>query len=424
MIGSPLALGIDFGTSGIRGAVVDLKKQVLWQHRRPYPDTGGGLAHSWKTALFQCLAELPIQMAYSIGAMAINGTSATVLLCDAEGQPLVAPLMYNDGRGAKVLDQVRALTSADGPVIAATSSLAKLLWWHRTLPPERWNTAVYFLAQADWLSAQLHGQWGISDFHNSLKLGYDVEELRYPDWLCNQSWSHLLPRVAAPGSVIGRIKDEIAQQFNLPATCKVVAGTTDSIAAFLASGAEHIGDAVTSLGSTLVLKLLSQHRLNASQYGIYSHRLGNLWLVGGASNTGGAVLQHFFAPSTLTRLSQQLDPKAPVELDYYPLLAPGERFPVNDPALPPRLTPRPNDDATFLQGLLGSMSRIEKQGYDLLEQLGASPVKQIYTAGGGAKNEAWRKMRQNLLQKPIKIAAHPEAAVGSAYVALMGLQSG
>lgn len=37
-------------------------------------------------------------------------------------------------------------------------------------------------------------------------------------------------------------------------------------------------------------------------------------------------------------------------LDYYPLLRPGERFPVNDPGLPPRLTPRPEDDAVFLQG--------------------------------------------------------------------------
>ena len=76
----------------------------------------------------------------------------------------------------------------------------------------------------------------------------------------------------------------------------------------------------------------------------------------------GPFLQHFFDSSTLTRLSQQIDPETPVELDYYPLLAPGERFPINDPDLPPRLTPRPSDDIAFLQGLLWGMSRIEKQG--------------------------------------------------------------
>lgn len=32
-----------------------------------------------------------------------------------------------------------------------------------------------------------------------------------------------------------------------------------------------------------------------------------------------------------------------------PLAAPGERFPVNDPGLQPRLEPRPADDAVFLQ---------------------------------------------------------------------------
>lgn len=424
MVDCSLALGIDFGTSGIRGAVVNLKKQVLWQHRCPYPETGGSLALSWQTALYQLLEELPGQTTQGIEAIAINGTSATVLLCDAEGYPLVEPLIYNDGRGSEMLDQVRALASVDGPAVSATSSLAKLLWWYRNLPREIWGKAVYFLSQADWLSAQLHGQWGISDYHNSLKLGYDVGELRFPHGLMAQPWSHLLPQVIAPGRPVGFIRDAIAQQFNLPVTCQVIAGTTDSIAAFLASGARQIGDAVTSLGSTLVIKLLSQQRVEASHYGIYSHRFRDLWLVGGASNSGGAVLSHFFDAPTLATLSQQIDPSVPSRQDYYPLLAPGERFPVNDPKLQPRLIPRPDDDLIFLQELLWGIARIEAQGYHLLEELGASRLRRVYTAGGGAQNDTWRQMRSQLLQKDIKIAAHPEAAVGSALLAVESLPSG
>jgi hypothetical protein len=44
--------------------------------------------------------------------------------------------------------------------------------------------------------------------------------------------------------------------------------------------------AVTSLGSTLAIKLLSETRIDDARYGLYSHRLGSSWLVGGASNTG------------------------------------------------------------------------------------------------------------------------------------------
>jgi sugar (pentulose or hexulose) kinase len=54
----------------------------------------------------------------------------------------------------------------------------------------------------------------------------------------------------------------------------------DSIAAFLAADVSEPGAAVTSLGSTLAVKLLSDTRVDQASYGIYSHRLGDLWLVG------------------------------------------------------------------------------------------------------------------------------------------------
>jgi D-ribulokinase len=54
----------------------------------------------------------------------------------------------------------------------------------------------------------------------------------------------------------------------------------DSIAAFLAAGVETPGEAVTSLGSTLAVKLLSEARVEDAAFGVYSHRLGDGWLVG------------------------------------------------------------------------------------------------------------------------------------------------
>ncbi|NJL49383.1 MAG: FGGY-family carbohydrate kinase [Leptolyngbyaceae cyanobacterium SM2_5_2] len=409
-------LGIDFGTSGVRAAVVDTQRQVQWSHRADYPQQPQ-LHTSWRMALEETLGQLPATIRAGLRRIAIDGTSGTVLLCDRHGHPLTPALLYNYACGEEMIEPVRAMAPPHSPALSATSSLSKLLWWQQTLSPEVWNQAVYLLHQADWLSAQLHGQWGYSDYHNSLKLGYDVGALAYPAWLLGQPWTHLLPKVVAPGQAIAPITSTLAAQFDLSPQCQVIAGTTDSIAAFLASGAETPGDGVTSLGSTLAIKLLSHQRIDASQYGIYSHRLGQYWLAGGASNTGGAVLQQFFDGPTLATLSEQINPSTPPDLDYYPLPKPGERFPINDPNLPPRLTPRPADDATFLHGLLLGIARIEKQGYRLLEKLGASPLRQLYTAGGGAKNLTWQTIRANLLQVPIQTAASPEAAVGTAYLA-------
>nr|WP_278003687.1 FGGY-family carbohydrate kinase [Nodosilinea sp. TSF1-S3] len=410
-----MALGIDFGTSGVRAAVVNPQRHLCWQYRQAYPEcpAPGG----WRQALFELLAALPGAIAPQIGAVAIDGTSGTVLLCDRAGASLTPPLLYNHSCRDS-LEAIRAIAPAHSPAASATSSLAKLVWWHRALPSPLWHQAACLLHQADWLSAQLHGQWGLSDYHNSLKLGYDVGRLGYPDWMQGQPWSRVLPRVLAPGERVGTVTAAVAQRFGLSPHCQVAAGTTDSIAAFLASGAGAPGDGVTSLGSTLVLKLLSDRRVDVGEYGIYSHRLGNHWLVGGASNSGGAVLEQFFDRATLAALSQRIDPAVPTDLDYYPLSQPGERFPINDPGLAPRLSPRPEDDGAFLHGLLVGIARIEQRGYDLLTRHGASPLRQVFTAGGGAANETWRQLRADLLPVPIKNAASVEAAVGSAYLAL------
>ncbi|MFM7579280.1 MAG: carbohydrate kinase, partial [Microcystaceae cyanobacterium] len=152
----------------------------------------------------------------------------------------------------------------------------------------------------------------------ALKLGYDVQTLTYPDWLTCQSWFDLLPQVLAPGTPVGLIRSDLAKRFNIPPNCQICTGTTDSIAAFLASGVNQPGQAVTSLGSTLVLKLLSQTYVEDFSSGIYSHRWGNLWLTGGASNAGGTVLKQFFTEQELITLSQHINPHQPTGYDYYP----------------------------------------------------------------------------------------------------------
>ncbi len=404
----PVWLGIDFGTSGARAIAIDSQGQILGECRVEFLTQ---TPQAWRSALVQLFEQLPSGLCPRLVGIAIDGTSSTVMLCDRQGTPLGDALMYNDDRSAVVLDQIRAIAPPNHTVLSATSSLAKLLWLSQQPGGDQ---AHVLLHQADWLAFLLHGRLGISDYHNALKLGYDVETLAYPDWLAHHELRSLLPEVHTPGEAIGPILSEWCIQFGIPASCQIHAGTTDSIAAFLASGADQVGDAVTSLGSTLVIKLLSAVRLEDSRYGIYSHRLGNQWLVGGASNTGGAVLKQFFTDDELLHLTPQLDPTKPTGLHYYPLTKPGDRFPINDPQLQPCLSPRSENPVVFLQGMLEGMARIEAEAYALLTRLGASELRQVYTAGGGARNEPWAVLRERAIGKPVLRARQTEAAIGVA----------
>ena len=95
---------------------------------------------------------------------------------------------------------------------------------------------------------------------------------------------------------------------------RLVAGT-DSNAATLAAGISQTGDAVTSPGSTLVLKICSEHPIAAAQYGVCSHRIGDRWLAGGASsNSGGGRAATVFSDAQVAALSERIDPDRPLGL--------------------------------------------------------------------------------------------------------------
>ena len=128
-----------------------------------------------------------------------------------------------------------------------------------------------------------------------------------------------------------------------------------------------------------------------------------------------------FGSAALVRLSAAIDPSRPSGLDYYPLPGTGERFPIADPELAPRETPRPTEDTAFLHGLLEGIARIEALGYQRLAALGAPPLQSVRSLGSGAGNATWTAIRARHLGVPMLPALSAEAAVGAALLALRGV---
>ena len=410
-------LGLDFGTSGARACVLDENNKIVHEDRTAYPHAATQNADDWRAALYHLLLGIPEEISSQIIRIAVDGTSSSVLLCDANLQPISPLLLYHDNRALSQVEFLNKLAPPGHIACSATSGLAKFLWLTQNV---NLTNVSYFMHQADWISSILTGIGGVSDYHNALKSGYDVENLCWPGWVEQLPNASLLPNVLAPGQYIATISASASHQFKFNSNCTVHAGTTDSIAAFIAADVNQPGEAVTSLGTTLVLKLLSSTRVESAEYGVYSHRYGNMWLAGGASNSGAGVLSLYFTNSQLQELSKQIETRSSSSLDYYPLAHPGERFPYNDPRLQPRMTPRPNNDVEFLHGLLQGIGKIEAIGYKRLAELGASPLTSVSTSGGGAENATWIKIRACLLNVPVTKARHTEAAIGAAKLAKLG----
>ena len=410
-----LAAGLDFGTSGARVCVVDRREHCVFEAAVAYARPREQGCGEWREALFELLASVPPRLRRKLRALSLCATSGSVLWADTRLRPRGPVLMYFERRD----DALAAAVSSRGP----SDALARLAWLWRELGPDALRDA-YPMHQADWLLATLLGGVGprgvTTDWHNALKTGGDPLRADWGALARAQEFAPRLPRIVAPGTRLGRIDPALAHLLALPRGLQLLAGSTDSNAAFLASAARDAGQALSTLGSTLALKLLSPRRVDSPRHGVYSHRFGSLWLVSGASNCGGAVLRRFFDDARLRELSERIDAGQDSPLDLYPLAAPGERFPDPDPTLQPRLQPRPADDVQYLHGLLQALAGIEAAGYRRLVELGAPAPAEMLSSGGGAANPAWTLLRRRALQLPVRRARHTQAAFGAARLALLG----
>lgn len=418
----PLYVGLDIGTSGTRAIAIRDDGGIAGQGSAIMADFGADHREpsAWIKAAHAALTELCETIdVNAIASISVDGTSGTMLAIDEAGSPVAPPLMYNDPvPDPSVIERIAYVASPASAARGSNSALGRLICLQDA------PTSLHVIHQADWIAGHLSGRFNVSDENNALKTGYDPVTRCWPDWIDKTgARMSVLPAIVKPGTVTARASGPLAHSLGLSPDAYVVAGTTDGCASFLATGASKPGDGVTALGTTLTIKMLTDAPISAPQFGIYSHRVPGGWLAGGASNTGGNVIAAHFDADRVATLSNQFDPQSDTGLTYYPLTKPGERFPVADPEFQPRMMPRPDEDAIFLQAILEGIADIEAQGYHRLGELGAPSLVSMRTVGGGAKNMAWTALRQRRLDVPFKTTLSEQAAYGTALLACQGAHS-
>ncbi|AHF01293.1 carbohydrate kinase [Thiomicrospira aerophila AL3] len=412
---SAYILGLDLGTSGFRAQLVCEGQSVFAAHQAridTYAKQHNFLpseqsTQDWLLMLDGLFAQLK-DFLPQVKAVIADATSSTVIGLDKDKQVIEPAIMYNDNRAQAEAKSYRNLLAADSPAQGAQASLAKALWlFKHTATKHIWH-------QLDWLYAQFLDpplQFAYSDVNTQLKMGVDPVKLSWPDSVqALAKWP--LPRIRLTGSPIGTVGQQARQRWGLPVSCQVYAGTTDSIASFLATPAARPGDLVITMGSTLAFKLLSSKPLASAKHGLYSHRLGQAWLVGGASNAGGAIYQTRFNTERLSQLSQQLVGRAQPELARYPLTQTGERFPLADPQHPASHFDDLTDEQAFISMTEGLVA-LEQAAYDQLTRMGAK-IERIFSIGGGVRNQAWQARRRQLFGDRLAPLPDPDASTNSA----------
>ena len=410
MLIDSLVLGIDLGTTGLRIAIIDSEREILYTSAKSYA-TGLEIWEDWVFCCETLIQEIPKDLKKKLVSCSIAGTSGTLLACKKNGEPMGKALPYFSSC-TEYLNEVDNLFLKECAGSCISGSVARAL---RLIA--LYGNKIILRHQADWISGWLLNNWEYGEEGNNLRMGWDISSNSWPKNFENSNWLKCLPKIVSSGKKMGTICNKKANELNLPKNLEIIAGTTDSNAGVLAAYPKK-NDGVTILGSTIVIKKFVDKPLLGK--GISNHKILGNWLCGGASNAGGSILLDFFNLEYIKELSHQINPSKSTGIDLLPLSKKGERFPIDDPNLQPKLEPRPVSDSLYLHALLEGLAKIEARGWQKLLELGVDLPKQIITIGGGAKNIAWKKIREKEIGIPIKLCNRPPAA-GVAMIALKAL---
>ncbi|MGH3096658.1 MAG: FGGY-family carbohydrate kinase [Streptosporangiales bacterium] len=427
-----LYAGIDVGTQSVRALVVDADGEVHGAGSAPLTSRRDGPRHEqdpgqWgdavTTACTKALAGVP---ADAVRAVAVDATSGTVLLTDANGDAVTPGLMYDDIRAvdeaAEISEAGRELWTALGyGRMQPAWALPKLAWLLRHQPPP---DAARVAHQGDYITGLLAGRVVPVDTSTALKTGCDARDLTWPGDLLDQLAvpTRMLPGLVLPGTPVGRVSPAASDATGLPQQALIVAGMTDGCAAQLGSGALEPGSWNSVLGTTLVLKGVVPELVRDPYGAVYSHRSPDgAWLPGGASSSGAGAITAQLPGRDLDALAQAAPEYEPSSALAYPLAsARGERFPFVAPDATGFVLGRPESDAELYAALVQGIAYVERLCFDYLDLLGAPTGGRVVLTGGSTRSPYVRQVRADVLERPLTLVENAEPALGMAVLAAYG----
>lgn len=427
---APYFLGIDVGTQGVRAALIDATGNLAGSKEEAFPLSNNSREEQspqeWWQACFRSLQVLFYTVRSRIAvedimAISVTATSGTVIPLDKNNEPLHNAIMYSDNRSAEDAQTCKAAAlrfHKDGYTgFNASSGLSKMVWFTNQFPAKARRIARWIHA-ADYIIGKLSNCWGITDYTNALKSGYDVKQEYWPAYIyevlpLKKEW---LPKVVPSGTPIGTITPELAAEWGLRKDIQVIAGMTDGCASQIASGAVNSGDWNTTIGTTLVIKGVTKNQIKDPQERLYNHRHPEgFWMPGGAGNIGADWITKEFKDG-LDTLNNQAKTLIPTGYIAYPLRQEGERFPFIAPKAR-GFAPAGLSEAELFTANLEGVAYVERYAFELIESLSNEKVKAVFTAGGGSNSDVWLTIRSNVLNLPVYKMKYVTGAVGAAILA-------
>jgi xylulokinase len=424
-----MLIGIDVGTTAVKAAVFDSGGDVLQSFSERYPTARPAPLHveqspnDWMTRVLAALSQFDEGRAFQ--GLGLCSQVNTHVFVDAQGEPLLPAITWQDGRCAEDAARLDAMVVTEDKIkwwgaplpIDASHVLARMAYVARVYP-QVWSKTRWVLAPKDYCIFKLTGNvvadpmtcFGIVD--QQLQLIQSLIELV-------PGAAERLPPLAKFTEMVGKV------QSGLPcAGTPVVTAAMDAWSGLLGAGVSNNGQAVYLSGTSEILGIVSDQK-TPTQGVITFAPCEGIVLHAGPTQSGGASVEWLcrLLGKTAAEISSLA---AGADVDRLPVFLPhleGERAPLWD-----------IHARGCFAGLTSSMGAAE-MARAVLEGVGYSArlvFESLYTSsclmpeiihhsGGGASSDVWCQIRADILGVPLRRTAMRDAGVlGAALMAGVG----
>ena len=408
-------VGLDVGTSAVKGVAIDEEGRVLatasaeYPLSRPQPGWSEQEPEDWWRAAEEVLGRLPA------GPVGLSGQMHGLVVLDAEQRVLRPAILWNDQRTAVECAEIEErvglarLLELTGNRALTGFTAPKLLWLRRH-EPEIYRRIRHVLLPKDYVRLRLTGEPAVDVADASGTLLFDVRRRAWSEEVC--------AALAIP-------LEWLPPAFESPE----IAGAGDQAAAALGVGVARPGPVSVVLGTSGVVfsALPAYEHDREGRLHAFCHAVPDTWHAMGVmlSAAGSAAWLRQVLAADLAELEAGAAewPPGSEGLLFAPYLA-GERTPHPDPNARGSfvgLSVR-HDRGALWRAMLEGVAYGLRDSLELLRELGARP-ESGRVSGGGARSELWLRILASVLGLPLETT---ESEEGSAFGAalLAGVRAG
>lgn len=430
---SDCLLGIDLGTTNIKGIIISSDGTVLARASQPCttyepaPLCVEQKAEEWWTSCRSILQSLTSQAGpdavSAIKGISISSHVISMLAVDEKGAPLRNALIYQDNRSAAEVDEIVNKVGKEKYVslVASQPSVAflpnKILWFKRN-EPELFARTRCFLQASGYLNFKLTGVFNLDEDCAYRTQCFDVNTMEVSSEIAEAvgaDLASLLPKPSKCTDIIGCVTKEAALETGLAEGTPVIAGASDAMASVYATGMSRLGEAGESSGTTSLVfaGAPSMSALDVPVVARPCNIKGMPYLYDAPIGASGASLKWFLGsigfnktvegdPYKLLNDTALEAPAGSNKVIFFPYLVAGERAPLwNSHArgmfMGMTIQTKNSDIARSIFEGTGFALRHVMQ---CIKEAGGS-AESLRVTGGGSKSRVWNMIKASMLHMPV-----------------------